>query len=78
MCQYGLAVVNFSSTPLKVREVSLTQTEAWLAPGSVQLYIAVVYMTAVLLGGGRGDCRTIGINFGVVRGYGNLQNQKKS
>jgi hypothetical protein len=36
----------------------------------------VVYSTVVQLGGGRGDYITIGINFGMVRGYGNLQNQK--
>ena len=39
------------------------KTDIRLAPGSVQLYCALVYSTAVLLGAGKGDYRTIGINF---------------
>jgi hypothetical protein len=42
------------------------------------LSLSLLLLSSVLFSqkGGRGDCRTIGIDFGVVRGYGNLQNQK--
>jgi hypothetical protein len=46
-------------------------------PGSVQLYRVVVYSTAVLLGVGKGDYRTIGIKK-IIKWYRRPQKYKNT